>query len=204
MVQTAPWPRSEARREEILSAASKVFRRRGLAGAGMREIAAELGVAVGQLYYYFPGKAELLRHCQERALGILIAALETARARPGSAADRLEELVEAHLRCLHVEVPGSLAHLGTEGLPVEARRRLRRLRQRYEEGVVALLQEGNSDGSLIVRDAITEARLLLGALNWTARWFPSRSGPDLSGLVLAARSLLVRRRAGSPPLPEPT
>ena len=41
--------RSEARRTEILRAASRVFRRRGLAAAGMREIAEE----ADPLYFTF-------------------------------------------------------------------------------------------------------------------------------------------------------
>ncbi|MEO8277220.1 MAG: helix-turn-helix domain-containing protein, partial [Thermoanaerobaculia bacterium] len=55
---TTPWsaPRgsgADARRREILAAASRLFRREGLASAGMREIAAELGMTAGNLYYYF-------------------------------------------------------------------------------------------------------------------------------------------------------
>ena len=69
MVQTANAPRPEpsgpaadARRREILAAASRLFRERGLHDAGMREIAAALGMTAGNLYYYFGSKQELLAY----------------------------------------------------------------------------------------------------------------------------------------------
>jgi len=44
--------RSEARRLDILRAAARVFRRSGVAAAGMREIAEEADLSPGNLYYY--------------------------------------------------------------------------------------------------------------------------------------------------------
>ena len=60
--------RNETRRMEILHAAARVFRRRGVAAAGMREIAEEAGLSPGNLYHYFSGKDEILLFCQERTL----------------------------------------------------------------------------------------------------------------------------------------
>ena len=71
---------------EILRAASRVFRRRGLAAAGMREIAEEADVSPGILYYYFSGKDEILLFCQERTLEHMLAAVDAARALPASSA----------------------------------------------------------------------------------------------------------------------
>ena len=68
--------RAESRRTEILRAAARVFRRSGLAAAGMREIAAEADLSPGNLYHYFQGKDEILFFCQEQALERLLAVLE--------------------------------------------------------------------------------------------------------------------------------
>jgi AcrR family transcriptional regulator len=49
----------ERRREELLQAALRVFAKRGVEAASMREIASEAGVVPGLLHHYF-GKKELL------------------------------------------------------------------------------------------------------------------------------------------------
>src|SRR5437660_12674928 len=47
-------------RDELLSAALRVFARRGYRHAGVDEIAAEAGYSKGALYWHFSGKEELL------------------------------------------------------------------------------------------------------------------------------------------------
>jgi AcrR family transcriptional regulator len=49
-----------AARDELLSAALRVFARRGYRAAGVDEIATEAGYSKGALYWHFSGKAEVL------------------------------------------------------------------------------------------------------------------------------------------------
>src|SRR5579875_3371993 len=51
---------AEARCEQILEAALRVFSRRGFAEATMEEVAGEAGLAKGSLYLYFPSKEAVL------------------------------------------------------------------------------------------------------------------------------------------------
>jgi TetR/AcrR family transcriptional regulator, repressor for uid operon len=53
-------------RERIVDAAMEVFRRKGLSGGTMEEIAREIGVSKGALYLYFPTKTRLLEAIQAR------------------------------------------------------------------------------------------------------------------------------------------
>src|SRR5437899_97430 len=103
--------RAEARRLEILRSAARIFRRRGFAAAGMREIAAEAELSPGNLYHYFKGKEEILYFCQDRSLDVMIEALAKARASSASAAERIRRVVEAHVLCLLDDLEGSAAHL---------------------------------------------------------------------------------------------
>lgn len=48
-------------RRRILDVAGQQFARQGYAKTSMREVAAQAGIAVGNLYHYFPGKDDLFR-----------------------------------------------------------------------------------------------------------------------------------------------
>ena len=134
--------RSETRRLDILRAAARVFRRRGVAATGMREIAEEADLSPGNLYYYFSGKDELLLFCQDRTLEHMLAAVEAARATPASSAERLRSVVRAHVHAMLDELDGATAHLEVDALPEAMRAPIVDKRDRYERAVRQLVTEG--------------------------------------------------------------
>src|ERR1700692_2604643 len=89
--------RARTRKRAIVTAAARVFRRRGLAATGMREIAAELEMAVGNLYYYFRDKEELLAFVHEEALTGLLELAARVAALPLPAEQRLALLISGHV-----------------------------------------------------------------------------------------------------------
>src|SRR6185436_20521141 len=109
--------RADTRRLEILRAAAHIFRTRGFAAAGMRDIAEAADLSPGNLYHYFRGKEELLFFCQDQSLNRLLEALETARRMRAPAPVRLRALALAHELCLIDEFAGSSAHFEVEALP---------------------------------------------------------------------------------------
>lgn len=58
---------SESTRELIVETALRLFRERGFDATTMRAIAAEAGVSVGNAYYYFASKDELVQAYYDRA-----------------------------------------------------------------------------------------------------------------------------------------
>jgi AcrR family transcriptional regulator len=155
----------------IISAGARVFRARGFAAAGMRDIASSADLSLGNLYHYFRGKDELLFFCQDRAADRLLEALAAARKDRRPLRLRLRELAVAHVLCLLDEVEGSAAHLEVDALPPRLRARIVAKRDRYERGVRALVTAGVRAGSLRAADPTIATRAFLGALNWTAHWF---------------------------------
>lgn len=163
----------------IMRAAARVFRARGFAAAGMRDIAIAADLSLGNLYHYFRGKDELLFFCQDRAADRLLTALSAARRSRGALAGRLRDLAVAHVLCLVDEVEGSAAHLEVDALPPTLRTRIVVKRDAYERGVRTLVAGGVRAGALHATDATIATRAFLGALNWTAHWFRPE-GPQSS------------------------
>ncbi len=160
-----------ARRLEILRAAGKQFRVSGFAETGMRDIAAAADLSPANLYNYFRGKHEILFFCQDVSLDRLLAALEKARRLRAGAAEKLRMVIVSHLRCVLDEVEGSAAHLLTSALAPRLQRSLVVKRDRYEEGVRQLIVAGTRTGEFVPCDPALAARAVLGALNWSVRWF---------------------------------
>jgi AcrR family transcriptional regulator len=156
---------------EILRAAARVFRVRGYADAGMRDIAVAADLSTANLYHYFRGKDEILFFCQDRSLDRLLDALAAARRTSGPLAPRLLALALAHVRCLIDGIEGSAAHLEVNALPPTLRTAIVAKRDRYERGVRALLAGGIRRRELRATDATIATRAFLGSLNWTAYWF---------------------------------
>jgi AcrR family transcriptional regulator len=190
--------RRDARRDEILRAAARMFRARGYADTGMRDIAEAADLSPANLYHYFRGKDEILFYCQDRALDRMLASVVEARRRERSAPARLRAVLDAHLRTMLDEVAGATAHLQVDALPAGLRDRIVRKRDRYERAVRRILTDGIRRGECTAADPALAARAMLGALNWTVTWFDP-AGPQSAAAVAGQMAdLLVRAVAARP------
>src|SRR6266851_4037626 len=171
-----------ARRLEILRAAGREFRVRGVAETGMRDIAAAAALSPANLYNYFRGKHDILFFCQDNSLDRMIAALDKARRMRTSAAIKLRMVIVSHLRCVLDEVEGSAAHLLTTALPPRQQRDLVAKRDKYEEGVRNLIVAGMRSGEFAPCDPALAVRAILGGLNWSVQWF-NPEGPLTAGEI---------------------
>lgn len=174
--------RADLRRSEIVAAAQRAIR----AGGGMREIAEACGLSPGNLYYYFRDKDELVSYCHAQTLEALEAVVEAARAQKDAAA-RLSALIRGHLGVILDEATGGALHL--ELPPRDRRLRLRR--DRYERAVRALIADGQRRGEIRPGDPKLLAFTLLGALNWSARWYRPGGGASIDDVAAEMTSTLL-------------
>ena len=187
-----------ARRLEILRAAGKQFRITGFAETGMRDIAAAADLSPANLYNYFQGKHEILFFCQDVTLDRLIAALEQTRRSKASTAEKLRLVIISHLRCVLDEVEGSAAHLLTGALPPRLQQRLVVKRDRYEEGMRNLIAAGTRNGEFVPCDPALAARAVLGALNWSIRWFHPEGALTAAEIAEGFADYLIRGLLAKP------
>lgn len=184
--KTDPGASYQAKRQEIVEAAAKVFNRLGLKGASLSAIANELGIDRANLYYYFSSKEQLfdeivravLEENDQLARRIAESQLSPSR--------KLRELISAFMRSyadnyplLYIYIREDLSHVSDKRSSWSDR--MRSLNRSVENSVIAIIQQGFEDGSLRrIGSARTVAYAILGMLNWTHRWYrPDRGDSAL-------------------------
>ena len=163
-----PTERTEARRlateERIVEAARRLIAHGGYAEAQVGAVAAEAGVAVGTVYRYFPGKAELLARVFRDASGHEVAAVIEAAAQRrsrrrgrGSGPRSRPSPAGAEQRAPRLRPAGRTRRSPGRGRAPRLPPRLpRRLRRRHHPGV--------RQGELPAQDVELSAAALVGAI----------------------------------------
>jgi len=161
--------RGSNRVNELLDVAARLFAERGYAGTSMRDIAVEVKMLPGSMYYHFASKEELLVAVYRAGVTELQTATATAMAAASEPWARLEALCAAHLETVMRD--SDYAHVLIRVMPDDipaAAERLRELRDSYE----AVFRDAIAQLPLPARSDRRALRLMLiGALNWAALWF---------------------------------
>ncbi len=82
----------EAKRRQILEAATRVFAKTGYEGSRVGDIAQEAGIAYGLIYHYFENKEDILNSLFKGAWGISLKVIEEIAAGDGSLSDKLSSI----------------------------------------------------------------------------------------------------------------
>lgn len=160
------------RRAQIVRESARLFRERGYEGTSVRDIAAATGLQSGSWVYHFGTKQEILRAVMEEGLRRALERIEVIAARGGRARTRFEALVHAHLETLLAPGQDFIPVLLYEwrALTRGNQRRIVALNDRYDALWQPVIDELKRDGHL-PGDARLVRLLIMGAVNWTGRWY---------------------------------
>ena len=159
------------RKLEILRGAAAAFRDRGYAGSSVRDIARRLGMAPGNLYYYFRNKQEILYFCQDYSLDVLLREARRIARGPESADGKVRALIRAQVLCMLDELHGSAGHIEFHAMPKARLARIIAKRDAYERIVRGVVGDGVRSRRFAPCDPKLVTLAILGAVNWTARWY---------------------------------
>ncbi len=177
--------RSRQRRVEILRSAAAAFRRRGYHGASVGEIARDLRMTKGSLYYYFKNKEEILYFCHDYSLDILLDLLARVERETRSPDERLRQLIVSFVHMIIDELQGTALTMDLQALSPRLLRRVIAKRDVFDRGVRRILKEGMDRGLFLPGDPKLLTFAILGAVNWITRWFDPR-GPARSEEIAQA------------------
>lgn len=165
------------RRLELLSAAARLFHRKGFDATSTRDIAAAVGMRSGSPFYHFASKRDLLHAVMAQGMRSAIAqqAQVLARVQGEPAQGQLRALIRSHFDVLLGPrsdfIPVMLYEI--RSISPAQRRALAALRSDYESAWEPVLQALHEEGRL--RADVPVARLLIfGALNWSVQWYSTR------------------------------
>jgi hypothetical protein len=90
------------------------------------------------------------------------------------------------------ELEGATAHLEVEVLPEAMRKGVIEKRDAYERAVRSLVAEGMKRGEFARTDPALVTRAMLGAVNWTARWYRPEGPQSVAEIADSLSDYLVR------------
>lgn len=169
-------PAYTARRDEIVRVAADVFRDKGYEVATLNDIAERLGTDRASLYYYVGSKEELLHEIVRVVIHENVGMAERVARGPGTSAEKLHALFVEMMESFEQHYPAMYVYVEDQARIArqdsEWAQDVTESSRRFEDVVVRLLKNGQSDGS-IRKDLPPEltARALFGMVNWTHQWW---------------------------------
>jgi AcrR family transcriptional regulator len=195
----APRPRSGARtsigrdrEEQLIEVAARIFHEQGYEAASLQEIADEVGLLKGSLYYYIKTKEDLLWRIVMRPHVAAMALVEECSTMEASPAERLSWFITAYANMLAKDKIFVTVYLSElDRLSPDRLKIIRRERDRFITFMVDLIEEGQRSGAFRAGgNAEVLALAILGMLNASARWYGARR-PHSPETVIESILLLV-------------
>lgn len=194
---------AQARRDELIQAAVRLFKQHGYQQTTVHNIAAAIGVADGTVYLYFPSKDDILVECHQRlrqGMATHIATATTALLDQASHGEgvNLAAVVDAMVDAAvaYAIAARDLCEVCTKYAPPPTAASSDPLG--FLEPLAEVLRRGAHHGLLQVADPLVTAHLLAAALGLSLCTAVVYEAPPLDRLVPAAKQLVRRTLTPTP------
>ena len=169
---------SKRRRQEVMDVAARIFNEKGYEATSIQEIAEEVGILKGSLYYYIETKEDLLFEVITEAYDAALGLIEELDLRDGSPLELVEALICGHAEVFAATfVQSSVFFREFRALSAERQARIREAADVYNRFLVSQILRGQDGGEI---RADINPRLaaigIIGMMNSMAFWYRS-DGP---------------------------
>ena len=188
---------SEIRRKKLIQnvtdAMAASLAEHGYYSTSIEDIAAQLDLTKGALYYYWASKEDLALESVTHVADLVYAEVDAIAKKDSSAANRLHELISKQADML---VSDYAVHtrlfFAVVDWPVDFEPHISALRHRYERVFRRVIDEGVASGEFSM-PSVTVARFCIqGALAYLPIWYKSNKGIDAPEIGEAMAATLRR------------
>jgi len=171
--------KSGTRLEEVLRSAANIFFAKGFHATSIEDVARDVGMLKGSLYYYIKSKDDLL-------FKLLLAGIEDGDAfiaqqidPDGDPLEQLERAIRAQIDyIIQNKVPFGLFLHEFDSLPGKRQHKLTAVMSRYNNRFVDLVQKAQIQGKLMNGEPWIIVNGMLGMCNWLYRWYDTDHSSD--------------------------
>ena len=196
-----PWKKPEpdsARLDALLDAAATEFNARGVAGARLSHIAAQVGFTRAALYYYVDSREDLAYRCYLRACRTTAEDLAAAARAEGSGLTKLLAFLRQTLDAARAPavVLSEVPYIGGE-----RRREIDAAHAQNMRALQRFIADGIADGSMRACDAAIVSQAIFGMISWVplAEEYVEGSGKSVRARAADALCDLVQNGVAADP-----
>ncbi|MDV2686082.1 TetR/AcrR family transcriptional regulator [Alkalihalophilus lindianensis] len=171
------------KKEEIILSAVKIMNRKGYHGATMEDIAAELLMTKGALYYYFRNKEDIIFKCHELVLTRAIEELETYLYEDSTNEEKLRKMIYTHIDyAIGEKETFNMISKPDHTFSKEQLKPILSKRIAYASVFDRVIQQGIESKEFTVDEPKFVRMILLGAMNWIQQWYNAEGGKSIEEL----------------------
>ena len=195
--QTKP-PRR--RQQEVVEAAARVFHEKGYESTSIQEIAEEVGILKGSLYYYIRSKEELLYAILQGVHEDALANIKRLETVEGDALQKVRAFVTLHLtfNAENLTKMGVFFH-DFRSLNPEHREPIIEARDLYDELLRDLIRQGQNEATICPDiDPKLAALGVMGMMNWLYQWYVPGGSRSVAQIAEEMANVVVAGLACTP------
>ncbi len=194
---------TEIRQQQITDAALHIIGSKGIHGATIAEIAAEVGISEGNIYRHFRNKEEILKSVIEK-IGEDLCRILTSVQDTSDPVQRMGEIFQRHLALAagNKGIPRTLFSEEVMVIQESLREEIKNRLTIYFKGISEIIRQGQKRGSILPQlkaEALTS--MFIGTINFTViRWTLSNFQLDMEEEGHVLWETFLKAIEQSPPL----
>lgn len=184
--------KQQNRKDDIVKAAAKLFKKKGYSAVTMRDLATELGIKAASLYNHINSKQELLNTIIISIAEEFTNEMNSIKNANTATAQKLTDIVDLHIKIASENSYG-MASLNNDWMHLDDQLEYYlTLRNGYEEDFRNIIREGIKNKEIVNENPEIILFSLLSTLRTIYLWIPKKEALDIKSLSKSLSRILIK------------